>query len=268
MSRKNLAIVLSFLYLPPLCLLDIMTGSDLSLLVLYLLPIGACAYYGGKAPAIGISALALAAWVLADFVMPNDVDLPRSTLLVLGTIEKAVVFAVLIVLVLKMKSYIDAERSRALHDPVTGLLNRRAFDSDLARAIAAAEPFCLAFMEVEGLEELYLDRGEAFVDSLLKRMAAVCRVLAPGYRYSDQRFAAIMPGLGGEDASKRMSSLAAELGQVASGSAALVLVFKVGIAHCGEAGTVSPPQLVRRLQGCMIHLHGKAGDQVEAFEFR
>jgi len=139
MSKKRLAILLSILYLSPICLLDIVTGSDLSLLVLYLLPVGACAYYAGMGSAMGIS---------------------------------------------------------ALHDPVTGLLNRRAFNSALLGSLEAAQGFCLALMEIEGLEDIYLDRGEAFVDALLKRMAGILRARAVGYRYSDQRFAFLMPALG------------------------------------------------------------------------
>lgn len=268
MSKKNLAIVLSVLYIPPLCLLDIVTGSDLSLMVLYLLPVGACAYYAGKGPAAAVSALALAAWLVADFVMPYDIDIPKGLLIALGSAEKAIVFGGLIVLVLKIKAYIEAERARALRDPVTGLLNRRAFDSALARALGSSQPFCLAFIEIEGLEDFDLDRGEAFVEALLKRMAEAIRSRMAAYRHADRRFAVLLPQARGSEASERISALLEEIAPRGEGGERLALAFKAGIARVEDAASVPPPQLLRRLQGCMIHLRGKEGDQVEAFEYR
>lgn len=267
MSRKAVVVLLSILYVPPLGVLDIVTGADLSLLVLYLVPVAACAWYAGPREAVGVAALALAVWIAAQIAFTTEVDLSPSALLAWGSVEKVVVFAALIALVVRTRRLLDAERSRALTDYTTGLPNRRAFNSALDRAKEAGKPFCLAFMELSGLEDLYLDRGEAFVESLLKIMASVCRRMVPGFRYSDDRFAAILREADGPAAIERMSALTDALAKDVLEQKGIDLQFKVGIAYCGDAGQVAVPQLLRFLAGGMINLHGREGDQLEAFQF-
>jgi GGDEF domain-containing protein len=267
MTRKSSVVLLSVLYIPPLGILDIVTGADLSLLVLYLVPIAACAWFAGPLEAIGVGTLALAGWMTAQLAFPTHVDLSPAALLAWGSVEKVLVFSALIALVAKQRRLLDSEHSKALTDYVTGLPNRRAFNTALAAAKEGGKPFCLAFMELEGLEDLYLDRGEAFVDSLLKAMASLCRKAVPGFRYSDDRFAALLAGLDGSAAVKRMSDLTDALSEEVLERKEVRLLFKVGIAVCANCGKVSAPQILRFLAGAMINLHGREGDRVEAFPF-
>ncbi len=265
MSRRSAVLLLSILYIPPLGVLDIVTGSDLSLLVLYLVPIAACAWFAGPWEAGGVAVLALGMWFTAQLAFPTHVDLPPAALIAWGSVEKAIVFSCLIALVARTRKLLEGERSKAVTDYVTGLPNRRAFNSALAACLAGGKGFSLAFMELEGLEDLRLDRGEAFVDALLRIMASVCRRTVPGYRYSDDRFAALLPGGDGVAAAKRMSALTEALSKEVLEAKEIDVLFKVGIAACADCGKVSASQVLRFLEGAMINLHGREGNQVEAF---
>jgi GGDEF domain-containing protein len=267
MNRRNLAILLSILYIPPLSYADIGTGADLSLMVFYLIPIGACAWFAGTIPAIGAAVLAFVAWTIAQVAVPGDIDISPAFILVWGAVEKMLVFSGLILLVIRIRKLIAAERARALTDYATGLPNRRAFNAALVRAKAAGEPFSLAFLELEGLDALYSDRGEDFVDAILKQMAKVCRKLAPGYRYSDERFAALMPGLDGSAGASRMDALMERLVSDVLRPKGLDFRFKIAVAYCPEAAKLAIPQLLRFLAGAMINLHEREGNLVEHFTY-
>jgi GGDEF domain-containing protein len=224
-------------------------------------------WFGGLGYGGGTAFLAIVAWTLSNLAFPTHKDLPRAVMLVWGVTEKAIFFALVTYAVWKLHSLLDREQRRAMTDFVTGLPNRRAFASAIGKTIAEARPFSLAFMELDGLEDIYLDRGELFVDRLLSEMAAVCRSLVQGYRYSDQRFAALFPETSGPTAVKRMAELMSVLDRDVLEARGLNLRFKVGIAYCQTASQVSTPHLIRFLAGSMIFLRGKDGDQLEFFQF-
>ena len=244
-----------------------MSGSDLSLLVLYMVPVGACSWYAGKWVAVGMSALALAAWIVAQVAFPSHVDIPDAALVAWGIVEKIVVFGILIGLIVRVKKLIADERTRANTDYITGLPNRRAFNAKLVQAKEGGKAFSLVFMELGGLDDTYLDYGEAFVESLLREMAVICRRILPGYRYSDDRFATILAEVSGPAAVKRVEALMAALKTEVFERRRLDLRFKVGIASCADCEKLSLPALLRFLEGGMVNLHGREGHRLEFFQY-
>ena len=267
MNRKNGLIILAFLLIPPIGLIDQITGSDLSLIPFYFIPLIIATWFGGLGYGGGTAFLAILTWGLSNLAFPIHKDLPRAVMLVWGVAEKAIFFALVTYAVWKLHLLLDREQRRAMTDFVTGLPNRRAFARSMERTIGGGRPFSLAFMELDGLQDIYLDRGELFVDRLLSEMAAVCRTRVQGYRYSDQRFAALFPETSGPTAVKRMAELMADLDREVLETRGLDLRFKVGIAYCQDASQVSTPHLIRFLAGSMSFLRGKDGDQLEFFQF-
>jgi len=268
MNRKTVLIIFSFLLIPPIGLIDQMTGSDLSLIAFYFVPLALASWCGGMAVGAAAGLLSVVAWVISNVAFPTHVDLPPTAMLIWGTAEKTIFFALVVVVATKLHELFELKKRQALVDFVTGLPNRRAFARAMQKTLADARPFSLAFMELEGLEDIYLERGELFVDRLLSEMATTCRGLVQGFRYSDQRFAALFPEVNGPTAVRRMSALMAALDRDVLQTKGLDLKFKTGIAYCEDSAKVSIPHLVRFLAGSMIFLHGKEGDQLEFFQFR
>ncbi len=267
MTRSRAALILSLLYIPPLGVLDNLTGSDLSLLVLYLVPIAATTWYSGAWEGAAVSLLALSTWSITNLVFPHHVDLPAGVLLVWGLAEKLIVFGLVVFLVLRIRRLLEAERKRAYSDPVTGMPNRRAFTSSLKEAKAGDRPFSLAFLEIEGFDELYDERGEAWTEDLLRGIAARSRKFASCFRYADERFAALLPEVEGPTAVRRMGALVDSLGRDVLESRGLKLAIKVGIAYCEKPAATSLPHLVRFLSEGMRGLHDKVGNRLEFFQF-
>lgn len=266
MDRKHWFIVLCFLIIPPIGLIDQVTGTDLSLIPFYFPPLVAISWYGGLGAGIIGTIVASATWAVANIAFPSQTDLPQAAMIGWSLIEKLIFFSLVASAVVKLHDLLDRESRRAMTDYVTALPNRRAFTAAMRETLAIQLPFSLAFVELDGLEDLYLDRGEIFVDRLLAEMAKVCRRLRC-YRYSDRRLAVILPEIDGPTAVKRMSSLMEALDGEVLGGRGLGIKFKVGIAFCQDSSKISIPALLRFLAGRMVYLHEKSGDQLEFFQF-
>ncbi len=97
---------------------------------------------------------------------------------------------------------------QAATDPLTGLLNRRAWDVALAEAIRsstqARSPLTVAMLDVDHFKAYNDAQGHQAGDRLLKAAAAAWRdALRPGdllARYGGEEFVALLAGCGAEDA--------------------------------------------------------------------
>ncbi len=89
-------------------------------------------------------------------------------------------------------------------DSLTGLRNHRAFEQDLAAAIAEAgrtnAPLCLVSVDVKGLKRVNDSKGHQVGDRLLRQVAdALSRSAEPphaAYRVGGDEFAALLRGVG------------------------------------------------------------------------
>ena len=90
----------------------------------------------------------------------------------------------------------------ALHDPLTGLLNRRALDADLERALRDARqegrPLTVMVLDLDGMKLINDTQGHERGDTLLRAFAARLRAnyrsADLAYRTGGDEFAMIFPG--------------------------------------------------------------------------
>lgn len=128
----------------------------------------------------------------------------------------------------------DTARQQARQDPLTGVLNRRAFEEDLASREGGAAPFTLAVLDLDGLKGVNDREGHAQGDKVLRVFAATLAVeLEAGaalYRVGGDEFIVLLGGTEleifyeGVDVAVLAARQVAPLGGVS-----------VGVAHCGEA---------------------------------
>jgi GGDEF domain-containing protein len=267
MDKKKFIIILSFLVVPGIGLLDQVSGDDLSLIALYLVPIALASWQGGLLWGSAVAVLASASWAIANFAFPVHIDLDPAFQHSWEFIEKAIFFALAVAVTSRLRALVDAEKDKGLRDFATGLPNRRAFAADLAAAQAGQGPVAVGFIELDGLEGLYLERGEAFVEALFKAAAGLARAAAPTYRFGDERLAFIVGGESAAGLGNEMKKLASRIEEELLRPRGLSLALKIGIARCRDAKAVPSPALRKFLEGSMIFLRGKPGTQVEEFEF-
>lgn len=117
----------------------------------------------------------------------------------------------------RLNARLEAAELLADQDPLTPVLNRRAFERELARAIASAErydePLSLVFFDLNRFKDLNDLFGHAAGDAALKHTA---EVLVRSLRGSDivgrmggDEFAACLTRAAAPDAAKRAAQLAA-----------------------------------------------------------
>jgi diguanylate cyclase (GGDEF)-like protein len=89
-----------------------------------------------------------------------------------------------------------------LHDPLTGLANRRAFDeriqAELGRNVRYGHSFSLAMVELDGIENVVDRHGQAAGDAIVRAIATILkkhtRVIDACFRLGGDEFAIVMPG--------------------------------------------------------------------------
>lgn len=103
----------------------------------------------------------------------------------------------------RLRKELERARSQALNDALTGLANRRAFDTDLdqiSRTPKATGQLCLVLADVDHFKKFNDTFGHALGDQVLRLVASVLNKAATdsvsAYRYGGEEFALLcMTGL-------------------------------------------------------------------------
>ncbi len=98
-----------------------------------------------------------------------------------------------------LRERLEQTEKDSLHDALTGALNRRAFDADLAGLLnQAAEGTCLLLLDIDHFKAFNDNFGHQLGDQVLKtvaqRLGDFCRDGAKAYRFGGEEFAIIIPG--------------------------------------------------------------------------
>lgn len=125
---------------------DYVTGFEINLSLLYLIPIAILAWYAKLGIAVVIAVISACEGFLADFWsghIYNNALIPYWNALVwLG------IFTLFVLLLHRLQEALETERRLARFDQLTGILNRRAFqeilDADIERSLRYHDPLTLA----------------------------------------------------------------------------------------------------------------------------
>lgn len=134
----------------------------------------------------------------------------------------------------------------ALHDPLTGLINRREFEArageQFAACVAGKQPMSLLWIDIDGFKGANDRFGHQVGDEVLCGVAGVLRDVVAEHgvaaRYGGDELVAALPGMTGKDAAdlaervRRQVQQARLLAQVSEGAAELTV--SVGVAESGE----------------------------------
>jgi len=102
----------------------------------------------------------------------------------------------------ELKTKLDNVRKESLTDALTGIANRKAFDAELATAIAqsreSGEPLCLVMCDIDKFKSVNDNFGHQAGDSVLKEVAQILKGTAREIdrvgRYGGEEFLLILPG--------------------------------------------------------------------------
>ncbi|MFC4426880.1 diguanylate cyclase domain-containing protein [Deinococcus navajonensis] len=140
---------------------------------------------------------------------------------------------------------LETSARAALQDRLTGIANRRAFDTDFAARQAAGQPFLLGLIDLDGFKRINDVEGHAQGDRVLQMFATVLQdeVTACGqaYRYGGDEFALLLSGLSEDDALEHVDLAVVAARQLT----ALPLGASVGFACVGAEGPQAAAQVLQ-----------------------
>lgn len=166
---------------------------------------------------------------------------------------------------------LDRERTSALTDPLTGLLNRRGFDMRLERQLDEAQderrPVSVLIIDCDDFKEVNDRAGHEFGDALLREMSDVLTgavsELACVARLGGDEFVVMLPDTDGDTASEVANEIKGRLTAGLS-DAGFPLHLSGGIAtypYDGAAGS----QLLRAADQALYEAKGRGKDRVSTF---
>jgi diguanylate cyclase (GGDEF)-like protein len=198
---------------------DYLTGLEISVSVFYLVPVSLAAWYGGRRDGLVIVLIAGAVWsgvdVLAGYPLGHPVLLTWDTLV-------HIVFLAFSALLLEtLRSRLAHEQRLARRDPLTGVLNLRAFQERLEYSLALSardsQPLTLAYVDLDDFKRVNDIHGHSQGDLVL---TTVGHVMSEAVRSTDtvariggDEFALLLPGTGVAGAADVLPKLAQRLGE-------------------------------------------------------
>jgi diguanylate cyclase (GGDEF)-like protein len=208
-------------------LVDITTGRDLSLSIVYVAGVAFMAWIGSFRIGL-IGGIAAGAAVLTDGLV-NSVGLAAA-------ISNAVTaFALLIAtaaIVDRLRKALIRESNEARYDPLTGLPNRRACEErgalELARLERLGDALSVAFLDFDGLKQVNDNRGHAAGDAALVHLATSSqKLLRPTdmlARIGGDEFVLLLPHTDYDEATTVIRRIQARLAEADGGEPASVTV--------------------------------------------
>lgn len=236
MSRTSRGLVAAGSVLVLIFALDALIGYQESLRAFYIVPIWVGVRVAGLtcgAVMVGLTTIVLTHMTLMTRELPSA-ELFGNFILRLGSLTGIMFF------IWKVETGLRHAVRQALHDPLTGVLNRRAANQFANYAIERAnrhrEPLTVAAVDCDGFKRLNDMHGHAFGDSILKYLA---RELEYGTRpdgvvarAGGDEFIVILRNRDGEDAARLMESILPNFVQ-ATRDLGVPTTFSYGIAELG-----------------------------------
>jgi len=220
-------------------LLDWVTGTEISLSVLYLVPVGFASWLLGRGQARLFAFLSAVTWFAADL---SGHVYSSSSIPFWNAIVRLSFFLIVAELLTALRLAQERLELLAKTDQLTGVANGRAFserlDAEIERSRRYEHPLTIAYMDLDDFKRVNDAGGHDQGDALL-RAVAVClerstRTTDLVGRLGGDEFAILLPETAADDARTAIDKLHAAL-SAAAAAGHWPVGFSIGVA------TFSPP---------------------------
>lgn len=201
---------------------DASTGADVAFTSLYYLPIAFGGWFGGQWLADAVAVIATLTALLVD--LTGHAHRP-AYIHVWNFACHAGVFFAFAAVVPRLRELLRSERTRALLDPLTGVLTRAGFfdlaDREVLRARRTGRPLSVMYLDLDDLKQLNDAHGHATGDQALQVVGSALRgelrSIDVAGRLGGDEFAVMLPdttlGAAAVVASRLRNQVAADAGQ-------------------------------------------------------
>jgi diguanylate cyclase (GGDEF)-like protein len=208
-------------------IVDVTTGRDLSLSLVYVASVAFMAWVGSLRVAM-LGAIGASSAVLTDG-LANSVDVDVA---LANAATALVLLAAVAAIVDRLRKALAREANQARNDPLTGLANRRACEErgelELARCQRSGQALSVAFLDFDGLKQINDNHGHAAGDAALIRLAksaqAILRPTDLLSRIGGDEFVLLLPDTDYDEATAVIRRIQSRLAESDGGEPASVTV--------------------------------------------
>lgn len=148
---------------------DILSPAKYSFMMMYLFPIALTTWFAGQTAGFIIVMVCIGFWSYTT----SQVDLLSLTWNIISTLS---IYLMISVMLTKLRFLWEKDKILSRTDPLTGVMNRRAFDEIVEYEIMSLQrqnsPFSLAYIDLDNFKEVNDRFGHKKGDELLKAIVA------------------------------------------------------------------------------------------------
>jgi diguanylate cyclase (GGDEF)-like protein len=169
-ARLALAVLLT----GAVAVLDLVSGSDLSLTLFYLIPIGGLAWYNGERAAQLLTVISAFCW-LADGLVGTF----HPGIAAWNTAIRTGFVLIVVLLIAQLRQAYELQRTLAGHDSLTGLANFRTLSAALGQQLTPSGPgawgLTVAYLDLDDFKQVNDRLGHAAGNTVLLAVADAIR---------------------------------------------------------------------------------------------
>jgi diguanylate cyclase (GGDEF)-like protein len=193
--------------------LDYFSGAELRVFPLYYAPISLVAWFHGRAGAAIVATLSTISWLSSNYLA--GLQFTSALVWVANTLLQGASFAFVGILVAMLRAALGRERGLSRSDPLTSLLNTRAFYEEAERTLALCRrkerPVTIAYIDLDNFKDVNDALGHQAADDLLRQVGKLLRTsLRPSdltARLGGDEFAILLPETGAQQAEATLARI-------------------------------------------------------------
>ncbi len=252
---KPFLIVFGFLLVLAIGGLDFITGYDISVSFLYLLPIVLIAWFEGGVPAVLISIFSAVTWAVADLASGHIYS--HIAIYIWNTVTVLGVFLIVAYSIAAIKKLLVKEHEHAHIDDLTGIANIGFFYEqariEIDRSVEHKLPLTLAYLDIIDLtrvnEILGYSTGDYLLSAAAHTMRSALRSTDLISRIGGAEFAILLPETNHENATAIIYKVQEHLLELVKKSGWPV-TFSAGVVTC-EGTTYTINELIKQAKDLM-----------------
>lgn len=241
--------------------LNYITGSDISLLVLYVFPIYFVVWFCGIRYGVTIAVVSVAVWSVVNYSLPMMVKYDDNLISAWNTSEKVVLFGSIAYFSYRIKRSYDWQKNLAMTDYLTGLYNRRYFMDALRKSFETGmNGFSICYLDIDDYDSFIEERGQIMGDEVIRMLARMIKKIYPGVcKFGDDRFAILLEESKDKTAVSRMAELKKFIGE-GMNKKGFPIGLSIAIVYCGKSCTMNGA--LREIYRLAISAGQESGDDI------
>lgn len=206
LKNRTTLIVATVLLCLLICFIDYLTGNEVRMYPLYILPVGLIALFGNLFLSLFIILLSSILWVVSNIL--SGMHFSSDWVWIWNDLIQSSMLVVVAYLVSKIKESEKIQEDLARIDALTELPNKRSFNEQAPQCIELCKrlslPVTIAYIDLDNFKEINTAHGHAIGDKVLSIAAtsikSMFRVSDLTFRMGGDEFVAILPNTNEETA--------------------------------------------------------------------